>query len=337
MTSAALGTARSALHPTAPILMRTEQHTMAMTRNIEFGRLKYIPRAALTMPGLAWRQGQRATLGREFMGSRDSASRAGSLHLIESLMPLMDGEHLCVAHILQGLRQDALLTIGQRMAACVDSLALTPRPVTVRSSSCCDGGVVVLTSPWTARRAVRAALTEALRTDNEVNLVLSHLIDSRARQSRNRRALSALHAGLQPVVRRLLSHHAVYRFTDFTISEDTRALRSVFTLRFFESGSALAHQVHDAFQEAARQHHWLSVDCGLPGTREREADLVEGFEFDGLEVRTTRSGQEARRVITQILGDALGLARAEASVPACTKSLIPVWLTRRAAAWSGTR
>lgn len=310
---------------------------MTKPRNIEHGRLKYIPRAALTMPGLAWRQGLRATLGREFIGSRDGPSHYGSLQLIESLMPPLDGVHMCVAHILQGLRQDALLTIGQRMAACVDGLTLTPRPVTVRSSSCCDGGVVVLTSPWTTRRAVRAALTEALRTDNEVNLVLSHLIDSRARQSRNRRALSALDAGLQPVVRRLLGHHAVYRFTELTVAEDTRAMRSVFTLRFFESGSALAHQVHDAFLVAAEQHHWLSVDCGLPGTREREADLVEGFEFDGLEVRTTRSGQEARGVITRILGDALGLVRAEPSVPACAKALIPVWISRRAAAWNGSR
>jgi len=310
---------------------------MTKTRNIEFGRLKYIPGAALTMPGLVWRQGQRATLGREFMGSRDSTSRATPLHLIESLMPLLDGDQLCVAHILQGLRQDALLTIGQRIAAGVDGLALTPVPVTVRSSSCCDGGVVVLTSPWTTRRVVRAALTEALMTDKEVNLVLSHLIDARARQRRNRRALLALHAGLQPAVRRLFGHHSVYRFTEFTVSEDTRALRSVFTLRFFESGSALAHQLHDAFLVAARQHHWLWVDCGLPRPRELDADPVEGFEFDGLEVRTTQSGREARSVITQTLSDALGLEREATSAQVSMSSFIPEWLTRRTVTWGASQ
>jgi len=114
-------------------------------------------------------------------------------------------------------------------------------------------------------------------------------------------------------------------------------LRSVFTLRFFDSGSALAHQVHDAFLVAARQHHWLSVDCGLPRPFKREAGLFDSFEFDGLEVRTTRSGLEARGAITRILSDALRLERAESSVQASAKSLIPLWLTRRAAAWSGSR
>ncbi len=260
------------------------------------GRLRYLPAAALTLPGLQWRNGSRAALGRESTVSQDSHWGTPSLQLIESEMPVMDDDHLCVAHILQGVRQDALLTIGQRAAGCIDGLALTPCAMTARSSSCCDGGVVVLTSAWTTRRSVRYALITAILADEDIHLVLTHLHDADLHLTRNRGALAALSAGHKPYFRRLLGHRSVYHFADLTVEEDARALSTTYLVRFFDTDCALARRVHDGFLSAVGQHSWLSVDDGLP----------EGCELDGLKIRSAHSGRAARGVIVETIRSALG-------------------------------
>lgn len=292
------------------------------------GRLMHLPAAALTMPGLTWRKGRRVALGREITDSQDSHWRTPSLQMIESEMPVMDGNHLCVAHILLGIRQDALLTIGQRAAGCIDGLALKPWSMAVRSSSCCDGGVVVLTSAWTTRRLVRSALITALLADEDIHVVLAHLHDAEIHLDRNRRALAALSTGRQSFVRRMLGHRAVYRFAEITVEEDVGPLSSAFTFRFFEADSALARRVHDWFSSAAGHHRWLRVDCVQP----------DDCALDDLVIRSTRTGQAARSVIVEALRNALGWESDAFAAPVPMKHQTrqpqgPVWPARRVGVW----